>query len=345
MFDFSQTQLQSVIVHHVGNKTREEELMLAQKAVDLGNELVRQILSQYFLSPFKENNLYNFSHDTDVRMNELYTYCANLFEAPERLVELSAAVAQHLYQSSEHPKIKSGELSVAYFRDVVLEDEITDAIGIFKTETHETYLKLERADDSYAVKTDNGVNINKLDKGCLIFNTDKEKGYVVAVLDASNKTEAHFWKDDFLQLRPREDHYFHTQQFLTVVKNYIADTLIEDIKPEGIALQQKAVKFFKEESEFDLKKFEEEVLEDSEIIETFQTYKQAYVADTQHELKEDFKISTPAVKSVKKQFKNQIKLDNHFVVNILSREAVLRKGFDEQSGMNYYQLFFEEEVG
>ena len=41
-----------------------------------------------------------------------------------------------------------------------------------------------------------GVNINKLDKGCLIFNTNKEDCYVVSVVDNSNRGEAKYWVED-----------------------------------------------------------------------------------------------------------------------------------------------------
>ncbi|MDR0604368.1 MAG: hypothetical protein LBG80_08720 [Bacteroidales bacterium] len=36
-------------------------------------------------------------------------------------------------------------------------------------------------------ESEKGININKLDKGCLIFNTERENGYIVAVVDNTNK--------------------------------------------------------------------------------------------------------------------------------------------------------------
>ncbi|WP_315817899.1 nucleoid-associated protein [Paraflavitalea speifideaquila] len=43
-----------------------------------------------------------------------------------------------------------------------------------------------------------GVNINKLDKGCLIFNTNTVEGYKVCVVDSTNKqNDTQYWVTDF----------------------------------------------------------------------------------------------------------------------------------------------------
>jgi hypothetical protein len=56
--------------------------------------------------------------------------------------------------------------------------------------------------EGFEIESEKGVNINKLDKGCLIFNTEKEKGYIVAVVDNTNKgADAQYWVDDFLHVQ------------------------------------------------------------------------------------------------------------------------------------------------
>ena len=54
----------------------------------------------------------------------------------------SRQIAKHLYDISSHPKIKGGELYVTYFSNMVLDGDTVDAVGIFKSETKETYLKV-----------------------------------------------------------------------------------------------------------------------------------------------------------------------------------------------------------
>lgn len=68
-----------------------------------------------------------------------------------------------------------------------------DAVGLFKSENKDTFLKVYPSGDGFEIESQQGVNINKLDKGALIFNTDKENGYIVAIVDNTNKgAEAHY---------------------------------------------------------------------------------------------------------------------------------------------------------
>ncbi len=58
---------------------------------------------------------------------------------------------------------------------------------------------------------------------------------------------------------------------------------------------------------------------------------------------DEFDISGSAVKKMKKVFKSVIKLDKNFHIYVHGNRDYIRKGFDEESGMNYYQVFFKEE--
>ena len=56
------------------------------------------------------------------------------FQDQSNLITESAKILNHLYEQSDHPNIKTGELYVAFFRDIQSEDEMLNGIGIFKTE-------------------------------------------------------------------------------------------------------------------------------------------------------------------------------------------------------------------
>ncbi len=344
MFDFTSVRLSEVVIHNVGNKNREEELILSAKPLNFDAPILKDLLLKYFLQPFKENALYNLAHEEDLRLNEIYTYAANIFDDPSRFYEMSCAIAKHLYDKSEHPKIKSGEFYIVYFKECVLDDEVADAIGLFKSEHRDTFLKVEQDEEGIRVGYESGININRLDKGCLIFNIDKARGFVVAAVDASNKSEALYWKEDFLKLKSREDHYYHTQNFLNICNNYLEESHVPEEKPEVIELQKKTLQFFKEEKVFDVQKFEDEVLQEPEKIESFRTFRKEYEDNNQTEIPEDFKISAPAVKTAKKQFKNTLKLDGNFIIQVLNSKAVLKRGIDDETGLKFYQLFYDNET-
>ena len=96
-------------------------------------------------------------------------------------------MARYLYEQSEHPNIKRGDLYVVYFKDCILDGETVDAIGLFKSENKDTYIRINHVAGGFSVESQTGMSINKLDKGCLIFNIKKNEGYVACVVDNANK--------------------------------------------------------------------------------------------------------------------------------------------------------------
>lgn len=347
MFSFTETELREIVVHHVGNKQNDESLDISKNTLSL-DETVVQLLEQYFLMPFKDDKFYQFFHDSDISQNAVYHYISQIFDTPGSFYDNSVKIAEHLYEKSEHPKIKAGELYIAYFNNCLLDDELVDAIGIFKSENHETYLKVYQKDDMLEIEYDNGININKLDKGCLVFNSEKNGGYVVSIVDTVKKSgEAQFWKDDFLQLKQRSDNYYHTQNYLDVCKGFVTDVYNEENeveKPDQAELLNKTVKYFNEKETFNQDDFEQEVMMgESGVIQAFGDYKEKYQQDREVELDEDFEISKNAVKNEKRKFKSVLKLDKNFHVYIHGDRERIVKGFDTEKGLNFYQIFFEQE--
>src|SRR6187549_314365 len=134
--------LQQVIVHKVGNPTRGERLTLSKNPLTLNDELVRQMLAKYFLHAFNENELYHFTHLNDVGMNEVYSYVGKIFASPASFTEQSDLLARFLYSKSTHVKVKEGELYIALFDNIPFENDFVQGVGIFKSESRETFLKL-----------------------------------------------------------------------------------------------------------------------------------------------------------------------------------------------------------
>jgi hypothetical protein len=347
MINFSNVAFESIIVHKVGNKSREENIVYSQNPITIDNETVRELLTKYFLSPFKKSEFYRFHHDADLNYNEMFSYSQKTFENPSTFFEQSVNIAKHLYEQSNHVKIKGGEFYLVYLKDCMIDDEVMDAIGLFKTEDKETYLRISRKDKNFEIDYDDGININKLDKGCLIFNTEKESGYIVTIVDSNKSNEALYWKDDFLNIMPREDNYYHTKTFMNLCKNFIDEVLPENEeidKTEQIEMKNKTVKYFAEKENFDNEEFEKEVMSKPAVIEAFREYKKTYEDDYDIEVENEFEISQHAAKSAKKQFKSIVKLDKNFHIYIHGNRDLIEKGFDEEKKLKFYQLFFNEET-
>ena len=217
----STTISESVYLHQVGNKSNDEPLVLSSNPLEL-TDTIKKDLKQYFLSHFKPTEYSCFEHDASLSLNEVYSYVSAIFENQENLAQQSKYLAQSLYRKGVHPNIKGGEFYVVYFKNCLIDGEMTDAVGLFKSENKDSFLKVQRNGDRFEILQELGVNINKLDKGCLIFNTNKEDGYVVSVVDNSNRGEAKYWVEDFLQVKRKNDSYTQTQNAMTMCKNFIS---------------------------------------------------------------------------------------------------------------------------
>ncbi len=304
---------------------------------------------QYFLSPFeKENEVYRFMHSSEeLDLNELFHFSTQMFSAAETFHETSGKITKHLFDISNHPKIKSGELYIASFKDLQLEGELTDAIGIFKSETKETYLKVDPAKGGFELSyEDGGINIQKLDKGCLIFDIDKDEGYKVMVVDQTNRTDAAYWKDEFLKLKIRNDSFNKTNTTLSVYKNFITSKIDEDFeisKADKIDLLNRSMKYFKEKDSFDMDEFSEEVIANPKAIESFRNFSREYNEEFEAGLDKPFDISGAAVKKQARVFKSVLKLDKNFHIYIHGNKELIEKGFDDDRAMSYYKVYFKEE--
>lgn len=339
--------LERLVLHKVGNKANGELLSLSAAPFILNSD-ISSLLLKYFTSPFKGSQYYVFSNDSSVGFNGMYNCICNIFDDPKaNLYEESCNIANHLYDVSVHPNIKSGELYVTYMTQCYLDGEVIDAVGIFKSENKETYLKVFPQGDNFDIEQDNGININKLDKGCIVFNKDREDGFVVAVVDNVSKgNEAVYWIDDFLSLRQRQDSFFQTENMLSLCKNFVVDYLPQEYeltKADQAEILNKTSNYFKENKNFDTDVFSEKVMESEDLKDKFKLYKGAYEKEYEMSLDDSFILNEEALKKASRYLRSVIKLDKNFTIYIHGKRDRVEIGEDEEKGLRYYKLYFEKE--
>ena len=346
MLLFSDAVIDKIVVHKVGSKYNNENIRLSKDILKT-DEDVKELLKTYFLSSFKSNEYFNFYHESDLNLNEVYNYVSKIFEEPDLIYNQSINLAKHLYENSTHPNIQGGEFYTVFFQDVEFDGDIIDAIGLFKSETRETFLKVYPKEDNYSIESEQGIDVKKLDKGCLILNLEKDNGYIVATVDKTNKGEdARFWIDDFLKIKQRQDEYYHTENVMKMYKDFVVKQMpaeYEVARADQVDLINKSKKFFKETDNFQLEDFSEKVIEDKDLIESFNSYKKIYESENEIQISNEFEISASAVKKQSRVFKSVIKLDKNFHIYVHGNREYITKGYDEKTGMNYYQVFFKEE--
>lgn len=349
--DLTSISLEKTVVHKVGNKVRNEGTHTSKELLSVNDENLKEILLKYFLSSFSFNVSYNFTHNVDLNFNEVFTYANTIFENNEIFLDQSINILNHLYQKSTHPKIKEGEFYMTYMKNCLVNGFTVDAVGIFKSENKDVYLKVnQKMNSEFEINYDRGVNVNKLDKGCIIFNTGAQNGFTVFSVDAASKSssEAQYWKEDFLNIKTIQNDSFQTDTFLKIC-NEFSEKLPQNI--DNVHLEKKvdfinkAINYFSNETEFNERMFEEHVLIEPEYVASFQEYKRTY--EEKHELKPllKFNISEPTVRKAKKNFKNLIKLDTNIQIKLEKSEDLryLERGYDEEKRMHYYKVFFNNE--
>lgn len=345
MIQLYDIKIKCLSIHIVGNKNLDEKIHYS-KSITTINETLSYVLSNYFLKSFvKEHEYYAFFHDNDLKYNEVFNYVSSVFNNFENFFEESVNLVKHLYEQSTHPKIKGGEFYTVYFKDCIIDGQTVDAIGLFKSENKDTFLKVYSKIDNFEIESQQGINVNKLDKGCLIFNTERENGYIVTVVDNTNKgIEAKYWTDDFLHVRPRKDEYYNTQNILSLYKNFIKNELPQQFdvsKVDQVDLINKSVKFFKEKESFDLSQFVNEVIGQKEVINSFNIYKSIYQKEQEIEIDDNFSISESAVKKGSRSLKTIIKLDKNFDIYIHGSRDLIEQGIDAKG--KYYKVYYQEE--
>lgn len=347
MLDLINCSIQKLIVHRVGNKTHNENLRLSENLLNLHNERLKDLLIQYFLKPMLKSELYRFTFSNkDFKMNPIYQFAHAIFEENGDFKTISIDIAKFLYDTSIHPNIKRGDLFLAAFKNIAIEGEMTEAIGIFKSENRVSFLKLIDDEQHFNLNYDEGIGIDQLDKGCIIFNIEKNKGYKVCMVDQVNKgTEAQFWSQQFLNICPFENDYHYTKEFLNTTQNYVNQRLSEDFEVgpvDKIDLLNRSVDYFKTNEQFEKEDFEQIVLQDNNLIQSFRTFSNEFQRGHDFDLKDSFDISVDAIKKQARFLKSVLKLDKNFHVYIHGDRSQIEQGV-EADGRKYYKLYYTDE--
>lgn len=347
MIDFTNATIERAIIHYIGNKTEDESCEFSKKTISKFSDELVLFLMNLFNHSFKNAELNEFWHHASLKQNDVYTFCSEMFGGDGSMfLNESKNLAKSLYECSNHPKIKAGELCVVYFSQVITDDGEVDAIGIFKSENKDTFIKYElNVDGSYHMYDDKGIAPGAMDKGCLVFNTAKKTGYKVASIDKTNKESAQYWNEDFLKIKPCSDDFHFTKTVMNIAKDFVTKEIANEFvvtKTDQIDLLNRSVEYFKTHESFSKQEFEEEVFQDEEIIKSFRQFDETYRENNEIEVSDDFEISTQAVKRQAKIFKSVLKLDKNFHIYIHGNKELIEHG-TEKDGRKFYKIYYEQE--
>lgn len=344
MFDKTLSKLSSLAVHLVGNKSKEEELRLSNAESGIDTPTLN-IVWFYLNNAFKNPEYFQFVHPSGLDYNNVYQICKGLFEEPSNFLDSSKKLAQMLFDVSDHPQVKSGELMVIYFERLRHLQFDGPAIALFKSEQKQPFLFTEEEEEVIELYSYQGINPSKVDKAALIFASDQEEGYQVLSVDNINKgDEAKFWFEQFLRIQVRSNEFVKTAEIIKMTKSFIDQDLqgeTELDRSETLEFYGRSKEYFEVHEQYKPEEFSKEVFDDEAVADRFREYvKSRDVNDLG--LDADFEVSQEAYKKKERVFKSVLKLDKNFHIYIHGDRSKISKG-EEADGRKFYKVYYDEE--
>ena len=340
MIEIKEAILTNIAVHRIGIQT--ESSILNDKEVMMNFDEDEDVIVKTFLKPFTSSfATYQFRHDEGVEHNPIYKISKEINEEADFVLK-TKEIHQYLKDVSVHPNIKDGDLFIMNFDNVKFENEHYKALAIVKVENKETFIETMPDDDGRVrLNFKQGVG-RKLDKAVLVlFNHEP---FTVFMID-NGSVETDYWMNDFANVELRNDYVNNTTHFLEMTENFIKHKVPEEFdveRTDQIDLLNRSVDYFKTNESFVQKEFEEEVLQDANLIDTFHSYDDGYTHDKSISFDEGFEISNKAVKKQAKNFRSVLKLDKNFSIYMHGDKTLVEKGVDD-SGKKFYKFYFDEE--
>jgi len=350
--NFNQTEIENVIIHGIGNRAKDEELFFSYNELNIDQAQMSVLLS-YYLNNFKNEEFFEFignefmGNKEGVETNIVYNLIKNINEDPENLISYSQKIANQLFLTTTHPKIPNGELSIVRFSNIMYKDEILSGIGIFKSETTEPYIKTIRNDTNINIERQEGMGLKKLDRACLILNTDKNNGYRILNVDKTKGDINPHWTHDFLMIKRKQESFSFTESFISMVSSFAQEILIDENEvslENNIKFLQNSKSYLETSEKFDIEEYFSIVINNTEMEKTFIEYKKDFSESYNIDIIFDFTISKDAIKENKKMFDTVIKLDDSFKIQVTGDPSNIEEGTDKDKDMKYIKIYYKEKL-
>ena len=351
---FTTATATGLVLARVGHPQRDEPLQTSKEVFKI-EENDQESLCAIFLKSFKNLTGYRFSHHSSLDQHEMNLCATAIFTSDDGLLEKGCDIAKRLYAKSNHPNIKSGDLCISHIKGIDVDGTTTQGLCILKSESVVPFLSISTRDGDLELHTEQGINPEKIDKGCLIINHQAAKGYYVLTFDRSG-SDSRFWVRDFLGVIPITDSPFLTNKYASMAVDFmekekkVKPSTSDDAPPWGASnAARDAITYFEEKEKFSLHEFEEEVLKTPEAKAKFAEHRSKIEQEQGHKLDDDFEISKKDVNKAKKKIRSSMKLDTGVEIRLkptlaAKPDQVLEHGYDEARKMKFIKIYFNEDL-
>jgi len=334
MLEVSESKLAQYIIHFIS-----DSLVLGEESFTHPEVMLEAAFTQLAFSKIDLEQQYEFFHETNIALNEVYTYVSAIFKEEKSFLEQSKSIARHLHSVSQHPNIKSGELFIGLFDNCFFMNEAKKIVAIVKIDEKEMFLDVKNDQNKMIIHGIDGINVKKINNMAIIVDMGEEQVPAVFI-KTKRKEDIVYWQERFLKMKAADEHYHKTNLALTECKKYI---LKEDnfSNTEKLGLLNKTLDYFRNEDEFQVNEYIETVFDKTDstqrdiIINSVKPYETI--------------ISESALEKAEKKYKRKIKLDSNIeiqvnVQNIEQVDELIEVGYDEATNRKYYKIYFQEEI-
>ena len=327
--------IKAAVVLRVGNKSNEDGVSFSDSLCQLDG--VEEYLLGVINASFKFDDWRQFYYIDDLELNPAYRFVSKIFENEDAIIKQANNLARHLYEQSIHPNIKIGEFYVVLLEGCEVDGVETNAIGLFKSELHETVLTVKMENNRLVLTPEIGMSLKKLEKGCIVFNVEKDKGYKVVVVDNSvSSKDAHYWVDNFLHVRNCDDDYHQTERLTEMCKKFV-EKVSEQSAVDGAIIAKKATELLKSEEKLTVDNLPELVCQNDEQKAEFAAYRKSFEEEN-GALNDEVVLVKKAVNYKPVTRMNTLRVGDEFDVKVLNPEARMEQGSDDKG--KFWKLYY-----
>lgn len=317
--------IRQATIQVVGNKTRGEGLSAASVLADVSGS--REFLTKLIEKSFMMDDLKCFSYIETVELNPVYQFVSKMFDDGKSFLKQSVNIATFLYDQSIHPNIRSGELYVLHL-DCEYEKEEVEAIAILKSERKDPFLATDNDGREISVRTIYGTGMKGLDKGCVVMNIDREKGYVVGTVDNTNNgSDAQYWTDSFLHVSNCDDDYHQTERLTEMLAGFAKQVAVES-EAEAAVMAKKATDMLKSGETLVMDALADVICQNEEQKQEFESYRKSFEEEN-GVLNDEVVLVKKAVNYKPVSRMNVLKIGMDFEVKVLNPDARIETGEDK----------------
>lgn len=335
MIQCNNSNIKLLKISYVGNRIAGEQVQVSKEVVKC-DELTRNLIGRYLLSSMEYCKLYKLTHPEGLEYNRVYNLATEVFSDNTAYERVADELSYLLFQILNDKSIIGGYLFVVYFKDCLVDDKKTDALGIFKAETKDMFIKLISKGSDINLSSEQGFAINKMDRGCIIFNVAGKDGYRLAVLNKSHsKSSIKYWSEDFLCCVPVVDDYLNTQVILKAISQFVKEqdsTQLQKMFLMNRALQEAQKETLNVKELLDMVAVDDNSKQRVQEIFTSITGSRDLIPDS---------VKPDSVALKKTRLKSVLKLDNNFEIIFHGGDNRIETGIDKTTGLKYIKLLYE----